>query len=377
MTDGEFDALDFAAYVRERWLAVAISCGVAASLAFAVSEVLPRKYTATVNLLIALPGGNDPRAATAVSPVYLESLKSYERYASSDTLFARAVEAVHAQDGEPVASIESLKRRALKVSKPAGTAVLEIGVTLRDAKKALGLAQYVAQQTVELNQSLETQSSVEWTNEFRTQLKTAQARYASAQKARRAFAAAQPVESLENEVQNASDLKLRLERDLAIAKTDLADYTAEREALAKGPQGAADEDWLRRQIASTQAKIASLEAQTRELSGALTTKGPELEERKARRDALESDERSASMALDTASARMNEALSSSFTHGERLQIIDPGIVPELPSSPNTILNLMAAILLSFAGSVVWLAFRFGHARMISARSERVFSHSLR
>ncbi len=377
MREGEFDALDFAAYARERWLTIAISCGVAACLAFGVSKVLPRKYTATVNVLIAPPGGNDPRAATAVSPVYLESLKSYERYASSDTLFARAVDAVHARDGESVASVESLKNRALKVSKPAGTAVLEISVTLRDPKKALALAQYVAQQTVELNESLEKQSSTEWTNEARKQLSEAQARNASAQQARRAFAAAQPVESLENEVQNASELKLRLERDLEVARTDLADYTLQREALPKSPQGTTDEEWLRRQVASIRAKIVSLEVQTRELSGALAAKGPELEERKARMDGLESDERSASLALDTASKQMNEVLSSSLTHGERLQIIDPGIVPQSPSAPNTILNLMAATLLSLIGSMVWLAFRFGHARMVSARSERAFSHSLR
>ena len=78
-------------------------------------------------------------------------------------------------------------------------------------------------------------------------------------------------------------------------------------------------------------------------------------------------------ALETANTRMNEMLSSALAHGERLQIVDPGIVPQQPSSPNTMLNVVAALLLSLVGSIVRLAFRFHHARLTSARSERVYS----
>ena len=287
MMDGEFDALDFASYVRGRWMVVAIACGVAVSLAFGVSRFLPRRYTATAIILIQPPGGNDPRTATAVSPVYLESLKSYERFAASDTLFARAYDAVHAGEGDAGGPIESAKQRVLKVTKPASTALLEISATLGDPKKAQALAQYVAEQTVEMNRSLDTRASADLTNEFRTQLNMAKDRYAGAQQARNALATAEPVESLQNEVQDMSDLKFRLERDLAVARTDLADYTAQQQALSKGPKSQDDDLWLRRNIASAEAKIAALEEQTRELGGELAIKGPQLEERKARRDALE------------------------------------------------------------------------------------------
>jgi len=365
--DGEFDAIDFASYVQERWLVVAIPCGVAVCLAFGVSWFLPRKYTATADILIQAPAGNDPRAAMAVSPVYLESLKSYERFAASDTLFARALAAVHAREGDTGGAIESVKQRVLKVTKPASAAVLEISATLGDPKKAQALAQYVAEQTVELNRSLNAQASADLANEFRTQLNAAKDRYAAAQQARNAFATSKPVESLGNEVQDTSDLKSRLERDLEVARTDLAEYTAQ------GPQSRDDDEWLRRNIASTQAKIAALKGQMGELGNELAKKGPQLEEWKARRDALESDERSAREALETASLGMNETLASSLSHGERLQIIDPGIIPQRPSAPNTMLNVAAALLLSLFGSIVWLAFRFSHARLVNARSERVYS----
>ncbi|HWE51883.1 MAG TPA: hypothetical protein VG273_18965 [Bryobacteraceae bacterium] len=368
MMDGDFNVLDFAGYVRERWLTVAISCGIAVGLAWGISKTLPRRYTATANVLIALPGGNDPRAATAVSPVYLESLKVYERYASSDTLFVRALDAVHAGDIEKGGTIESAKSRVLKVSKPASTAALEISATMRDAKKAQALAQYIAEQTVELNKSMQMQASTELLNEFRTQFARAQDRYATARRALSTKDPLQSAETLENEVQNAADLKFRLERDLEMARTDLAGYAAET---------GSDPEWLRRQVTTTQAKIASLEAQVRSQQAVLIQKAPQLDTAKARRYALEREESAALNGLETAQARLNDMSSSSLTHGERLQIIDPGIVPQQPSSPNTRLNMVAALIVSLIGSIVWLGFRFGHVRVVSARSERAFSHSVR
>ncbi len=227
----------------------------------------------------------------AVSPVYLESLKSYERFAASDTLFARALAAVHAPEGDAGDTLEAVKQRVLKVTKPPSTALLEISATLGDPKKAQALAQYVAEQTVELNRSLDTQATADLTNEFRTQLNAAKDRYRAAQQARNTFAEAEPVDSLQDEVENTSDLKFRLERDLAVARTDLADYMAQRQELPAGKQNQDDDDWLRRQIASTQAKMADLEGQARELGTTLAKTGRQLEEGKARRAGLENEVR--------------------------------------------------------------------------------------
>jgi len=370
MIDGEFDALDLVSYVRERWRVIAISCGVAVCLALGVSLMLHRKYTATATILIQAPGGADPRAATALSPVYLESLKSYEYFASSDNLFARALDAVHARENTK-SSIESLRRSVLTVSKPQGTAMLEISATLRDPRKAQALAQYIAEQTVALNRSMDVQSSVDVTNEFRTQFATAKARYENARQARNAFATTEPVESLENEFQEAADLKFRLERDLSEVRTELAGYSGQH------PQSAEDQEWVRRQVESTQAKIASLEKQTRELAVKLTNMGPSLETRRVRRDALVDNEKVALGAMEGANAKLNDMLTSVGFHGERLQVIDSGMVPQRPSSPDILLNVVAALLVSFVGSLVWLTFAFSRARLLSVRSERAYSHNLR
>ena len=89
---GAFDAFRYISYMRLRWRWIAVSCLTATSLAIVVSLLLPREYTATARIVIEPPAGTDLRAAVAVSPIYLESLKTYEQFADSDSLFRTAVD---------------------------------------------------------------------------------------------------------------------------------------------------------------------------------------------------------------------------------------------------------------------------------------------
>ena len=112
------------------------------------------QYTATARIVIEPPAGADLRAAMAVSPIYLESLKTYEHFAASDSLFQKAVQ----QFGLAGRPIESLKRRVLKVQLVRNTRILEISATLPDAKKAQALAQFLAESTVEINRASVSES---------------------------------------------------------------------------------------------------------------------------------------------------------------------------------------------------------------------------
>ncbi len=87
-----FEAWQYLAHFRSRWRLVAAVVAAALATSLLVSLVLPKKYTARALLVIEPPAGSDPRAATAISPIYLESLKTYEHFASSDHLFFQAVE---------------------------------------------------------------------------------------------------------------------------------------------------------------------------------------------------------------------------------------------------------------------------------------------
>src|ERR1700761_868916 len=143
----QFDAFRYISYLRSNWRAIAASCCVAVALALAASLLLPAKYTATARVLIDPPAGADARSSIAVSPVYLESLRTYAEFASSDSLFQKAAQRFNLTG----AAIESLKRRVLKVEIVRNTRVMEISTTLPDPGKAQALAKFLAESTVELN----------------------------------------------------------------------------------------------------------------------------------------------------------------------------------------------------------------------------------
>src|SRR5271165_3561058 len=93
-----FDIFEYLDFLRTRWKFPAVACGVAILAALATGLWLPKRYTATATILIDPPAGGDPRIATAVSTVYLESLKTYELVATNDQLFMRAAGQFHLRD---------------------------------------------------------------------------------------------------------------------------------------------------------------------------------------------------------------------------------------------------------------------------------------
>src|SRR3954454_1286142 len=153
-TDASFedrlDLLNFAIYLRRKWRFVSITCTVALGAAAVGSLLMPKKYTATASLLIEPPAGNDPRGATAISPVYVESLKTYERFALSDSLFSQALTQLGLRKTYAGSSIESLKKTVLRVSKPRDMKILEISATLPSPVQAQALAKFIAAGTVQL-----------------------------------------------------------------------------------------------------------------------------------------------------------------------------------------------------------------------------------
>ena len=141
-------------YLGLRWIWIAVSGAVAVTLAAGVSLWMTRQYTATARILIEPPAGADLRSAMAVSPIYLESLKTYEHFASGDSLFQRAANRFGLRQmfgGQP---LESIKKRVLRVGIVRNTRILEISATLPDARKAQALAQFVGQATVDLTRSV-------------------------------------------------------------------------------------------------------------------------------------------------------------------------------------------------------------------------------
>src|SRR5688500_6310669 len=121
-----FDLQDYIDHVRARWRFLSIACVAAAVLTAGITLFLPKQYTATTKLIIEPPAGSDQRASMAVSPICLESLRTYEHFATSDSLFSQAIDHFQLRRQAPRRSLESWKSRVLKVTIPRNTKILEI-----------------------------------------------------------------------------------------------------------------------------------------------------------------------------------------------------------------------------------------------------------
>ncbi|MBL8292232.1 MAG: hypothetical protein JNN08_10370 [Bryobacterales bacterium] len=340
----EFDALEYVVYLRRRWLFVAVAC-VSAGLAATVgSLLLPRRYTSTSSILIEPPAGTDPRTLTAISPIYLESLKTYELLATSDSLFAKAAERFGLRRGADREPIETLKSRVLKATKPRDTKLLQISVTLEKPETSQAMAQFLAEETVRLSSELGQDAGKElieeaqrqW-NEMRTQLEAAESAHA---KATRDI----PVQSLEGEVESLLRLLGRVKR-----RQSTADAVVAEQVGLKGESAA-------------RARAGEFARQVRELEQQIAAKNRLLAERTARAEETKTRVDAAQTALAATAKRIQDLRASLGSSGDRLRVIDKGIVPERPSEPRTVLHATVAVGLALLGSMVYLSLGFSTKR---------------
>ena len=363
-----FDAVDFILYLRSRWRVAVIACVTALAIAGSAAALLPRRYTATATLIIEPPASADPRAALAVSPVYLESLKTYLNFATSDTLFLRALDELGLRRRYPETSVESLKRRVLSVTKPAATRLIEIQATLDEPREAERLARFIAEQTVAMNRGLDEHSGDAAVKQAEENVALAEMRLQVAKKAAASNNAATQ-KALAADVKNTSELQYDAERELAQARTDLADLKAQAGSFPAGDEKAM---WNARQTAATLARVQDLDIQAKHFGTMVAEKAAALERTRPIRDSLEAEQKLARTDLEASRAQLTAARASMAYRGERLEVLDPGIVPERPSSPNVPLILISALGLAVIASVAYLAAAFGYCHAVAAKAEHVY-----
>jgi capsule polysaccharide export protein KpsE/RkpR len=136
---------------------------------------------------------------------------------------------------------------------------------------------------------------------------------------------------LDAQLQSDAELHSKLQGELVAAEADLAELEA-------SPAGKARPDELR----APRARAEKLRAGIKTLEDTTTKEQALSAARTARTQKLEYERKSAESLLRAAETRLHEAHSSAGYRGERLTIIDPGIVPERPSSPDVALNVAAA-----------------------------------
>jgi len=354
--NGGTQAVEFAGYLAARWRTILVACVSAVILAGVASLILPSRYTATATLVIEPSAGMDPRSATSLSPVYLESLKTFEHLASSDSLFSQALDDLGIRSRYAGRSIESLKRSVLKVDKPVNTRIIEISATLQDPRQAQRLARYIAEHTVALSDAMTQRSAADSAQEARANLDRAEKRLQTAESGSDSIPA---VTGMEKELTTVSQLKYAVDRDLMDDRAQLSS--------APGDSGAP----------ALRAKIADLEEQDRRLNAQIESLGRNIDRSNARRDELAKESRSAHFNFDSARSALDDINAAAAFRGERLQVLDPGIVPERPSFPNVPLNVLVAFVISLIAGVSYVAIRFAWDRAAVLPPDRKYASPYR
>jgi uncharacterized protein involved in exopolysaccharide biosynthesis len=342
-TAESFQAYEYLDYLRRRWKFIAAVCAGAGVLALTVSLLLPREFTATATLVIDPPAGNDPRAAVTVSPVYLESLRAFEMFASSDTLFERAIDRFHLRDSNPSKTRESWKRSILKVSKIKDTKILEIAVTLHDPRRAQAVAQFLAEETVNLSRTANLATDQDLADDARRRTAAAQEILEQEQSAWREFSTREPYESPRAELEALEGSRDALEHDLTDSRANLAELAGQT---------------FDARLSGARARVESLEKQDAEMARLIQAKSALLSDREARGDQIQQRMRAAQVAFEAAAGRERDIEASAGMRSERLRVMDPGVAPERPSSPNIALNVALGIAVALIAAVTYLTLTF-------------------
>jgi capsular polysaccharide biosynthesis protein len=363
MTDTT-DAFRYVGYIKLRWRLIAISCAIAVTLALVVTLLMPRQYTATARIVIDPPAGADIRAAMAVSPIYLESLRTYERFATAGGLFQKAVERFGLRGLLGNRPIESLQKSVLRVEIVRNTRILEVAATLPDPRRAQALAGFLAEETVEMNRAVAMQGARDLVEAAAQEEDRARARLQETDAAWSHVLADEPVDALQSDLAVTAGLRSSIQQRIASAELEIAE-SADRALQVPASMGPG----------TSQARLQELRRQL------IAVDRQEMEEQKllarrlADRDNLESERKSAEAELTAMQQRLGEARGESGYRGERLRIIDPAIVPERPSSPNLPLNLAAALLLGLLFPVVYLTLEMNY-QVQRAESRRGGFHAV-
>jgi capsule polysaccharide export protein KpsE/RkpR len=235
----------------------------------------------------------------------------------------------------------------LKVTKVRDTNILEIAVTLPDPRQAQSLAQYLADETVTLNRNANRENDRDLIARAEEQFADAQKRLEGEQTTWREFNVHNPVEALRVEIETQTTLLQRLQRDLVEARVGLGDLT-----------GHADES----SVARARAHAQNLEKQEAELRRQMDASSTLLSRRETRAEELQQSLRAAGTSYDAAAGRLRESRAATGLRGERLRVMDPGVIPERPTSPSVGLNVLLAFAVALASCITYLALTFHPAK---------------
>jgi capsule polysaccharide export protein KpsE/RkpR len=207
---------------------------------------------------------------------------------------------------------------------------------------------YVAEETVKLSRGESAAADHEVMSEAERQSIEAQQRLDRAQQAWILDAAHESGGALPAQIDGEVELAAKVAQSLSDARSDIAEYQEKAGYAAALP--------------GLRARASELDRRLQEIEKSIERKSTIASQRAASQEKLEVELKMAQTASEAGAARLRELRATAGTRGERLRIIDPGIVPQRPTSPNVALNVFAALVLTLAGLAAYLTVAFSYHR---------------
>lgn len=342
-------------YVASRWRYLLTVIGCAAALAFVISELMPRRYTARATVIIDTPAASDPRASAALNPTYLASLSTFERFFTSDTLFQQAAEKFHLDPGNN--DIESLRRKVLKVSMQRDTRILEVSATLPDPVVARSLVQFITEQSIAASHAEAMGADHEALENMNAELDHARARFAKAQAEWQRATREDTPDSIQDSLEAAIGVQSEIRRHAGEADADAAEWQARSQEGARS-----DREFAQAQARAEAARKNLYAAKASEIAAEIAADRKLLASRSGSLSLASAELDSARKELENLQSHVRDLNAMAGSRGERMRIIDPGVAPRRPSSPNVLFSTIAAALLAACLGAAWLALRADEPR---------------
>lgn len=346
------ETLDVRSYLRHlgrSWKTLVAVPAVAVSVALLISMALPRKYDAKVTLLVQ-PGASDPRFPPAMNQIYLEYLRSYEQVIQGSGLLARVIQEFHLD-----MTVDQFRNQVLNVEMLRFSKLLTIRVRWDDPQRAHQMAQFLAKEAVRSTEGLRDADAERAVRAAQDEVGRAQARLDEVSSRLLEFRLKTREEELSRAAQVEMDNKSEFEKQLANSQILVPELEARATAKTEQAKDAAAS------LAAERAKQVALRKALADLEGSLARHQAALLKAQAGSANLERNYRAAQDALTQATARANEARASATSRSEQLQIADPGIVPQRPSSPHYLFNALLAFALGLFAAVIYESWQWSES----------------
>lgn len=345
-----FELQSYIQAMLSRWRRIGAAVAIAAAVALIISLALPKKYDATVTVVIQPAAGVGAYPAT-MSAVYLEYLRSYEHFVQSDGLLGRLIQELKLNQPPYRYTVESLRNSVLKITLVRHTKILKVRARFPDAQKAHDIASKLASLATRANAEVNAAETARAAKQIEAELVEARRRAAQAQATLEAFRRETSSEVLGRSTVELLERRIALEGQLSEVRLTLAEKHAQVESVSGASLSGSETAGLR-------AKEKALREALKETAVAYDRAQARLASVELRRQELEQNLELAQRTVATFTTRANDTRAVVTARSEELLISDPGVVPTRPSAPRITLNVLAAAVLGFLMSILYETWRW-------------------